>query len=346
MTEPSSPPGKRSRTDTNQHQSRDWKHHPELYMPDGTMLFLADNTLFRVYPGLLSKHSEVFSGMASLSQCQPPNSETYDGCPVVRLTDDAEDLAFFFSATMGLQSFHHHQPTSFQFAAAILRLATKYMVEPLRRQAIEHFSRIIPTKFDEIGNKECYKKVFGDDPPHPFALVSLFRECQIPYFLPWAFYLACNQGFEKLVDGASHNDKPIHLSEADRRIALFGWKRLRDSTLRIRRTTVMSRATHCKQGACNDSLRMCWLDTAFYAVRSDAMEQWKLFNLLARYGETTVGSPLPNLREITPCSSCVASWSTREKKGREDIWNTLPQTFGLPNWEELRQEHARSIATT
>ncbi|KAF8516079.1 hypothetical protein JB92DRAFT_2788526 [Gautieria morchelliformis] len=346
MTEPSSPdsrpsPTKRSRTDTN---ACDWKHHPELYMPDGTMLFLADNTLFRVYPGLLSKHSEVFRGMTSLSECHPPNSGTYDGCPVVRLTDDAEDLAFFLSATMGLQSFHHHQPTSFQCAAAILRLATKYMVAPLRGQAIGHFSRIIPTKFDYT--RECYKKVFGDDPPHPFALVSLFRECQIPYFLPWAFYLACNQGFDKLVGGASHNDKPIHLSEADRCIALLGWKKLYDTTLHIRRSTVMSREMNCKQGACNDSLRMCWLNTAFHGVRSDAMEQWKPFGLLERYDANTVGTPLPNLPEITPCSSCVASWSILEKKGRVGVWNTLPQTFGLPNWEELRQEHARSIATT
>jgi hypothetical protein len=109
MTEPlsreRSPPVKGSppRTHTNEQQSSEWKRHPELYMPDGTMVFLTNNTLFRVYPGLLSKHSEVFRGMNSLSDCQPPNSETYDGCPLVRLTDDAEDLAFFLSATMGLQ---------------------------------------------------------------------------------------------------------------------------------------------------------------------------------------------------------------------------------------------------
>ena len=99
-----SPAKKRFRTDdTIALDSGEWKRHPELYMPDGTMVLLASNTLFRVYPGLLSKHSEVFKGMTSLSDCQPPNTEIYDGCPVVRLTDAAEDLAFFLATTMGLQ---------------------------------------------------------------------------------------------------------------------------------------------------------------------------------------------------------------------------------------------------
>jgi hypothetical protein len=209
------------------------------------------------------------------------------------------------------------------------------MVAPLRRQAIEHFSRIIPTKFDEVAKERSYEQVFGDDSPHPFALVSLFRECQATYFLPWAYYLACRKSFEQLVSGASHKGRAIHLSEEDRRVALLAWKKLRDTTLAIRRTTVMSRAKTCKLGECNDSLRMLWLDTAFYAVRSDTMEQWKLFNLLAQSAGST--------QEIRPCSDCVASWLTLEKKRREEIWDNLPKTFGLPTWEELRQEHAGSM---
>ena len=72
-------------------------------MPDGTMVLLSSDTLFRIYPGLLSKQSEVFRGMASLSEHQPADAETYDGCPLVRLTDDAQDLAYFLETTMGLQ---------------------------------------------------------------------------------------------------------------------------------------------------------------------------------------------------------------------------------------------------
>jgi hypothetical protein len=135
MAEPSSretsPAGKTSQPHTaaNEQQSGDWKRHPKLYMPDGTMVLLANNTLFRVYPGLLSKHSEVFRGMASLSGCQPPNSETYDGCPLVRMTDDPEDLAYFLNATMGLlqwASSHH--------VASILFTQNSGLSKPINRR--------------------------------------------------------------------------------------------------------------------------------------------------------------------------------------------------------------------
>ena len=241
-------------------------------------------------------------------------------------------------------SFRANQPTSFKCAAAVLRLATKYMVTSLRRLAIDHFSRIIPTRFDAIGTEENYIQVFGDDPPHPFTLVALFRECHLTWFLPWAFYLACKEGFDKLVSGDSHNGKGSHMSEEDRRVTLLGWQKLRDVTLEIRRTTVMSRAPNCKSGACNNILRMSWLETAFSRVKSDALEQWKLFNLLAHYDDRATGEA-QNLRDITPCTICVASWLVMEKQSREKVWNNLPQYFALPLWDVL-QEEERNMRTS
>lgn len=79
-----------------------WQKHPELYMSDGTMILLAGSTLFRVYPGLLAKHSNVFEGLTESSSYLPADAEAYDGCPVVRLPDDPEDVAHFLKATMGL----------------------------------------------------------------------------------------------------------------------------------------------------------------------------------------------------------------------------------------------------
>jgi hypothetical protein len=99
----SSPAKKRARTNSNVHDSNEWKRHPNLYMSDGTIVLLTNDTLFRVYFGLLSMHSEVFSGMASLSEFQPPDADVYDGCPLIYLTDDAEDLAYFLEMTLGLQ---------------------------------------------------------------------------------------------------------------------------------------------------------------------------------------------------------------------------------------------------
>ncbi|HEV7737821.1 MAG TPA: hypothetical protein VGO47_10685, partial [Chlamydiales bacterium] len=37
--------------------SEEWNRHPDIYMADGTMVLLADNVVFKVYPGLLALHS-------------------------------------------------------------------------------------------------------------------------------------------------------------------------------------------------------------------------------------------------------------------------------------------------
>lgn len=210
------------------------------------------------------------------------------------------------------------------------------MVAPLRRQAMDHLSIIIPKKLNDIGKPESYKIVFGDDTPHPFQLVSLFCECQVMSFLPWAYYMACKRGFDELVNGAVHNGQTIKLTEAESRVALIGWKTLRDETLKVRHNTVMSRSQECKSGSCNDSVRLTWLDTVFYGVRSSALEQWKLLESLACSGQGSAQSP--SLQSITPCSTCVAAWLKFERERRDEIWDQLPKFFGLPPWDVLEDE--------
>lgn len=70
-------------------------HHETLYFPDGDIILSVpkhnDTVALRLHRFMLSHHSSVFRDMFSL----PPNSqvnETYDGVPVVRMSDDCEHL--------------------------------------------------------------------------------------------------------------------------------------------------------------------------------------------------------------------------------------------------------------
>lgn len=68
--------------------------HPDLWYDDGTVILIAENIGFRVYRGPLTKHSEVFRDMFSFPQPTAAPSETYEGCPIVRLVGDtAEEIA-------------------------------------------------------------------------------------------------------------------------------------------------------------------------------------------------------------------------------------------------------------
>src|SRR6266478_3590460 len=73
--------------------------HADLWFCDGSVILQAESTLFRVHKSQLSRRSTVFSDMFTLAQ--PPvmsthatlADETYEGCPVVKLYDSAEDVA-------------------------------------------------------------------------------------------------------------------------------------------------------------------------------------------------------------------------------------------------------------
>ena len=50
----------------------EWKRHPDLYLNDGSVVLLAEDTLFRVYMGWLGRHSEASWLTARLSQSDCP----------------------------------------------------------------------------------------------------------------------------------------------------------------------------------------------------------------------------------------------------------------------------------
>jgi len=77
------------------------EHHPKLWVSDGNVVLSAvslDKTrtiLFRVHKSMLSDQSEVFASMFAMPQGQENEGnlmEMYEGLPLVRLPDSAEEL--------------------------------------------------------------------------------------------------------------------------------------------------------------------------------------------------------------------------------------------------------------
>jgi len=60
------------------------------WFDDGNVVLEAEGKQFRVYRGILSENSVVFNDMFYLSR--PGGEDEVEGCPVVRLSDRAEDL--------------------------------------------------------------------------------------------------------------------------------------------------------------------------------------------------------------------------------------------------------------
>ena len=69
----------------------------ELWFEDGTVVLRAGGVVFRVYSGILARHSPFFKNLLALPQ--PANARTYEGCPLIDMEgDSAQDVRDFLFA--------------------------------------------------------------------------------------------------------------------------------------------------------------------------------------------------------------------------------------------------------
>lgn len=66
-------------------------------MDDGSIVLVAKCRGFKVYKGILAAQSPVFHDMFASSS---PETEAIDNCPMVHVSDSAEDLRHFLSAIL------------------------------------------------------------------------------------------------------------------------------------------------------------------------------------------------------------------------------------------------------
>ncbi|KIJ39242.1 hypothetical protein M422DRAFT_257849 [Sphaerobolus stellatus SS14] len=120
---------------------QDWTRHPELYFADGIIVLLAESTVFRVHASILSLECGVFRHMLAASTDTDILTcvETYDGCRLLRLSDEPEFLMYFLKALMGhIHLLDPDENHKYSIAAlAILHLSHKYKAERHEKKAIQ-----------------------------------------------------------------------------------------------------------------------------------------------------------------------------------------------------------------
>ena len=64
----------------------------DIFLEDGDLVLICQDTAFCVYRTTLVVHSEVFRDMFAMPQ--PPDAELFEGLPLVHLTDDKTELTY------------------------------------------------------------------------------------------------------------------------------------------------------------------------------------------------------------------------------------------------------------
>jgi hypothetical protein len=198
------------------------------------------------------------------------------------------------------------------------------MIAPLQDKAVQHLCRVYPTKFEDMQpeHKRLRNAVFGpasgDAPEHPIVLINLVRSLQVTKLLPWAYYSAVRWSFYEIVDGVTLSDGSVaRLSNDDMRICLLGFEAL----LTVQHSTIREiyhgPVTQCPSwSSCSDRIQKTYI------------------SVLCGQAKGFVG-PLRPLRHVTACSYCVSNMKRLDVEKRKEVWEQLPQIFGLPSWAEI-----------
>ncbi|KAJ6496264.1 hypothetical protein C8R45DRAFT_823222, partial [Mycena sanguinolenta] len=164
------------------------------------IILQVENTLYRVYRGLLPSRSIVFHDTFSMPQPQSTMEEQQqiEGCPVVQLHDKEKDFTRFLKALplwILVSAFATISDcvaiSGIAELSSVLRISDKYDVVTLRESMVSILCDIYPSSLDEwLKRGEAVPPGYRIAQQDCLTVLNLARELDILSILPGAMYLA------------------------------------------------------------------------------------------------------------------------------------------------------------
>ncbi|KAM5537288.1 hypothetical protein V8D89_009018 [Ganoderma adspersum] len=308
----------------------------EFWFDDGTVVLVARDTEFRVYRGVLAGLSSVFKDLfaehhALREVCMNIQGVPTFPCPVVHVSDSPEDLRHLLRACFPKRLgrlYDERQPSYHEISAAI-RLGDKYELTELYSQSLEYLKHYYPSTFDSWAELTDY------GPPdweasEVIGVINLARFTGELSILPSAFVacLCAEPTTSAIARGITREDgSQERLSPDDLVVCLEGTSSLRVASITaIFRTFEAVVSAECKTvSACRRVLRNTLLNL------KDDIDHLLYGDPFARYQLSVAKDGLGT------CPSCTTMVSERSLKERRDVWDRLPELFGIdvPGWKML-----------
>ncbi|KAM5546268.1 hypothetical protein V8D89_000394 [Ganoderma adspersum] len=207
------------------HSNAVLERHPDLYFQDGDIVLAVKQTdathgftddpvkytVFRVHKFLLKHHSATFANFFADANAAP--AEVYDGVPLAEMHGDkAEDFALLLSYLYNPSSlvFKRNDPSTPLAISGSVRLADKYLIEPLHRCLVQQVCDDWPATLYDYDLRQAEIESLrelslcnpdfeysagalrggriSDIMPEPASAVMFAQEFGCPQILPAAFY--------------------------------------------------------------------------------------------------------------------------------------------------------------
>ncbi|TDL16694.1 hypothetical protein BD410DRAFT_844207 [Rickenella mellea] len=189
---------------------QDRKQHPKLWFDDGNIILTTNLSRFRVHRGFLSMSSPVFADMLSMPQPDTNQVEdVYDGLPVVEISDNDTDFTHLLRFFYDHRYYQGGTKTTFEKISGLLRLSTKYQMDYLRNEIIDHLSLAYPSTLEnymKAVDQNTELPLFPSFHGQHFAVVALARETGAYNLLPTALWRSMCMITQDIVEGITDSN--------------------------------------------------------------------------------------------------------------------------------------------
>ncbi|KAF7969809.1 hypothetical protein HWV62_25926 [Athelia sp. TMB] len=294
----------------------------DLWYEDGSVVLQAENTQFKVYRGILAESSSVFNDMFSFPQPLLPDIEHIEGCPVVHLSDSAQEVEYILRALFRREYLGHRVELPWGVFSAWLCLGQKYDIEQLYTEARNRLFEEIPATLAAYDAAEAWSVI--EEPKSYMEIAILARKTGNLSVLPFSLYECCKRHSTEEILGGVKIDKNqiISLTLEDKLLCLASYQRIRE----VQGHTTYgwldfstATATGCRNPAhCTAIIYKFYYD-CFPPSRDAiyALAEWEDCDL---------------------CGACAEVAKERQQRGRIKFWDQLPSIFNLPSWDEMLKE--------
>ncbi|KAI0706604.1 hypothetical protein C8Q76DRAFT_801008 [Earliella scabrosa] len=312
--------------------------HDSFWFSDGSIVLVANSTAFRVHTSILTRHSPVFMNIINLPQAE--DAKRIDGCPVVHVSDSADEITCLLHAIYDGRKFMNIDAwpvtVSFDTLSALVRLGHKYEFEEIVEEAMKWLEVYYTTNFD------VWKKYIRGvrDPPflisagpsaHDIDAVNLARLTGNHSILPVALYRCAQLTVDDLLDGMTgRGGRVVALSADDARQCLRAKESLMEASGHV--AVAASYITHLPDcstpGECleiiQDLHRSLFPLSGDFEITTDPLRNtlWRDWS-----------SRMLHRRFRDLCGECKSSIEIPVKVAQQSIWRELPLYFDLPAFE-------------
>ncbi|KAG8923131.1 hypothetical protein FRC00_006577 [Tulasnella sp. 408] len=306
---------------------RTYAMHSQHWYDDGNFGFLVESAAFLLHRSFLARRSPVMADMFGLPQRSPSQSpeapnrplDTINGIPFVVLHDKAEDFINILDIIYADITMAGEQSDLGATALmGIIRFANKYLFDKVKEWGV---SQTISSRSLLVVEHESLRPSLQDgsysDPEFCVGVIQFARECNLPQFLPLAFYALAS------TDWSQKSSEDFHSLS---KLSPMDLWRIQEGKLKLTKALLEKAykmpengcmGERCEKDSCRRSLPAVWIDPTlrWMQLQLHPLEELE-FRLTQEYGLL--------------CDVCKEDLLNRTKTLRDDlVCRLVPEFFHI-----------------